>query len=279
VTLLGLGGCEKKGTPDGPADKPAARPTESAKPEATGTSRLSQPFSEAVLTDQPPDDDEILPDVTLTGKSVGKLFEETRAAWDKVHFVTADGKHWTYVATLETDLGAIDLTMLPEIAPNHVRSFVALARVGYFDGLVFERVIHQKSDADPSSVLDMVEGGCPAGTGDPGYGSIGYWLKAEINEQVKHEEGTVGACLNQSPDSAACRFYVTLSKAPALDGERTVFARVTRGLDVLRRISSQPILNSPEFPDGTRPEHPIKINKVTVQAKEADPATVASKNR
>src|SRR5439155_4576204 len=95
-----------------------------------------------------------------------------------------------------------------------------------------------------------------------------YWLKAEFDDQVKHEEGSVGACLGQGADSAACRFYITLSKAPALDGERTVFGKVTRGLDVVRRISSQPILNSPEFPDGTHPEHPVMIRKVTIQAKE-----------
>ena len=53
-----------------------------------------------------------------------------------------------------------------------------------------------------------------------------------------------------------------------MDGKRTVFGKVTRGLDVVRRISTQPLLNAPEFPDGTRPEHPVVIRKVAIQEKE-----------
>lgn len=270
TSALVLGGCGKKEEPAAPTE-PGAAPTAPAPAKAaapTGNARLSQPFADATMSEPPPEEDAVLPEITMTNKSVGKLYEQVVAAWDQVALVSADGKHWTYVATLDTELGAIDFTFLPEVAPNHVRSFVALARVGYFDGLVFERIIRQKSDADPNTVLEMIEGGCPKGTGEPGYGSIGYWLKGEFNDQVKHEEGSVGACLGQGADSAGCRFYVSLSKAPVLDGERTIFAKVTRGLDVVRRISSQPTANSPDFPDGTRPEHPIQIRKVTIVAKE-----------
>jgi cyclophilin family peptidyl-prolyl cis-trans isomerase len=115
--------------------------------------------------------------------------------------------------------------------------------------------------------VELVEAGCPTGTGNPGYGSIGYWLKPEINSIAQHEEGTVGACLGEDPDTAACRFYITLSPAPVLDGERTIFGKVSRGLDVVRRISSQPVINSPEYPFGDRPEKPIVIRKMKIQAK------------
>ncbi len=278
LIAAGLSGCGKKTEkPAAPADTPAgpANTAAPAVPSTPGNAKLSQPFAEATLAEPPEREPEvILPDVTLTNKSVGKLYEQVVKGWDQVPLITADGKHWTYIATLDTELGPIDITMLPDVAPNHVRNFITLARVGYYDGLVFERIIHQKSEAEPSAVLEMVEGGCPVGTGAAGFGSIGYWMKAEFNEQVKHEEGSVGACLGETTDSAGCRFYITLTKAPALDGERTIFGKVTRGLDVVRRISTQPIMNSPEFPDGTHPEHPILIRKVTIQPKEVN-ATVA----
>jgi peptidyl-prolyl cis-trans isomerase B (cyclophilin B) len=265
LVTVGLSGCGKKEEPAAPAEP---SPPEVANPNpAPVAQRLSQPFSEATLSVPPDNEEVIFADQTLSGKSVGKLYEEVVKIWDQVPLVTVGGKPCSCVATLDTVLGAIDITLLPDLAPNHVRSFLALVKVGYYDGLVFERIIHQKSDADPGSVLEMVEGGCPMGCGTPGFGSIGYWLKPEFNEEVKHEEGSVGACLGQAPDSAGCRFYITLSKAPALDGERTIFGKVTRGLDVVRRIASQPVLNSAELPDGTHPEHPILIRKVTIQAK------------
>src|SRR5262249_36052492 len=118
---------------------------------------------------------------------------------------------------------------------------------------------------EPGTKVEIIEGGCPIGTGDPGFGSIGYWLKPEFSKDAHHVEGTVGACLGERPDSAACRFYITLSKAPVMDGERTIFGKVTRTLDVVRRITTQPVINSPEFPLGDRPEKPIVIRKVTIQ--------------
>jgi peptidyl-prolyl cis-trans isomerase B (cyclophilin B) len=279
VVVAGLNGCGKKGTPVSTETSPGT--ANSGSPAGPGlplNAKLSQPFAEATLAEPPERESEVvLPDVTLTNKSVGKVYEEVVKTWDQVPLVSADGKRWTYVATLDTELGPIEITLLPDVAPNHVRNFVTLAKVGYFDGLVFERIIHQKSDAEPNAVLSMIEGGCPVGTGAPGFGSIGYWLKAEFSEQVKHEEGSVGACLGETADSAGCRFYITLTKAPALDGERTIFGKVTRGLDVVRRISTQPIMNAPEFPDGTHPEHPTLIRKVTIRPKEANAGTAGGK--
>src|SRR5262249_49269334 len=113
-------------------------------------------------------------------------------------------------------------------------------------------------------------GGCPMGTGQPGCGSIGYWMKPEFSDDVKHEEGSVGACRGEDPESAACRVYITLSKAPGMDGEHTIFGKVTpRGLDVVRRIATQPVSNSPEYPLGDRPEKPIVIRKATIQVRPA----------
>lgn len=228
--------------------------------------RLHQPFHDATVP-EPPGDQRLPPLTTLTGKSVGKLYLEVTRMWDQVRFVTADNKRQTYLATIATDLGNIEITLQPDWAPNHVRSFVALAKCGYYDGLLFERVIHEQSADDPDQRVDLIEAGCPLGRGEEGCGSIGYWLKPEFNDGVCHDPGIVGACHGFHPDSAACRFYISLSKAPALDGAFTVFAKVTHGLDVAQKIFSQPVRNDVEYPEGDRPENPVVIRKVTVETK------------
>jgi peptidyl-prolyl cis-trans isomerase B (cyclophilin B) len=230
--------------------------------------RLHQPFAAATVADQP---DQYLPDKTLTGKSVGKLYEDVVHRWDRISFLNANGQRLHYTAVLETELGMIEIDLLSDVAPNHVRSFVALIQAGYYDGLLFERTIVEQAEiVDDGKVVETqkverIEGGCPTGTGNPGYGSLGYWLKPEVVPELKHEEGTVGACLGEEPDSAACRFYIMLSKAPVIDGERTIFGKVTRGLDVVRRIATQPVINSPEYPQGDRPEKPVVIRKASVR--------------
>jgi peptidyl-prolyl cis-trans isomerase B (cyclophilin B) len=155
----------------------------------------------------------------------------------------------------------------PDLAPNHVRNFVALARAGYYDGLVFERAVHAKSEEQPEVEVEVLEGGCPLGTGDSGVGSLGYWLKPEFSQE-SHDVGTVGACHGEEPDTAACRFYIALRKAPFLDGNFTVFGKATQGLDVARRIFALPVRNDPEYPEGDRPEKPVTIRKVTIHTSE-----------
>jgi peptidyl-prolyl cis-trans isomerase B (cyclophilin B) len=243
--------------PETPASAdPVPTPVDQASAE-----QMNQPFAEATISDMP---DQYLPDLTLSGKSVGKLYESVARRWDTIRYTDAKGKPITYIASLDTELGTIEIELLPNLAPNHVRNFIALAQCGYYDGLVFERTISDQSENDPSTRIEFIEGGCPAGTGDPGYGSIGYWLKPEFSKDVAHLEGTVGACRGERPDSAGCRFYITLSKCPVMDGERTIFGKVAKTLDVVRRISTQPVINSPEFPLGDRPEKPIVIRKVTI---------------
>jgi peptidyl-prolyl cis-trans isomerase B (cyclophilin B) len=203
----------------------------------------------------------------MTGKSVGKLYTEVVSRWDSVRFQTETGKPISYVAILDTELGEIEIALRPDLAPNHVRNFIALAQVGYYDGLVFERTIHATSAENPEVEIQRIEGGCPIGKGEMGLGSIGYWLKAEFSSEA-HEAGVVGACRGEDVDSAACRFYITVNKSPSLDNHFTIFGKVTRGLDVAQRILSLPVSNNAEFPDGDRPEKPVVIRKVTIQSSE-----------
>ena len=229
--------------------------------------RLHQPFAEATRQD-PPADWQRPPDLTLAGKSVGKLYTDVVKVWDSIHFTTPSGKPISYRAILDTEVGSITIDLRPDVAPNHVRNFVALAVVHYYDGLEFERTVHARSQEQPEVEVEIIEGGCPRGTGEMGHGSIGYWLKNEVSLE-QHDVGTVAACHGEDPDTAACRFYITLNKAPFLDGTFTIFGKVTSGLDVARRIFSLPVRNDPEYPEGDRPEKPVVIRSVTIETSEA----------
>jgi cyclophilin family peptidyl-prolyl cis-trans isomerase len=267
------GGCDQHQPSVHLSEETSAAPASgvTALPESAQTAllgpRFEQSFAEATRA-EPPADWQRPPDTTLTGKSVGKLYTDVVARWPSIRFTTPDGKPIVYRVTLETELGAIDIDLRPDLAPNHVRNFVALALVGYYDGLVFERTVHARSEEQPEVEVELVEGGCPRGTGDLGEGSIGYWLKPEFSQQP-HEPGTVAACHGEEPDTAACRFYITLTKAPLLDGNFTVFGKVTQGLEVARQIFSLPVRNDPEFPEGDRPETPVVIHKATVFTSQA----------
>src|SRR5260221_5950164 len=109
--------------------------------------------------------------------------------------------------------------MQTELAPNHVRNFVALTKLQFYDGLRFHRIVRQESQGDAiASKLVLLEAGSPVETADPASSHLGYWLRPEFSKDIKHEEGTVGACLMATDDNAetaACRFYINLTPAPA----------------------------------------------------------------
>lgn len=291
--VLGLIGCGKQSVPSEQAGgAPESAPAVADKKEtSSGTSETKDdpaktpppqdgkhdPFVKVTRGgDNPPPNSNPPPDVTVSGKPVYKVYKEVLGVWDTIRFVTADGKPIQYSATVETDFGNIEIALRPDIAPNHVRNFVALARTGYYDGLFFDRICHEETELETGKkqVFDSIEAGCPLGTGEPGNSSIGYWLKPEFaaaDAKVTHEPGTVGACRGVEPDTAACRFYITLCDAPFLDGNFTVFGKVTQGLDVARIISKQPTREYEEDVIGSfRPDKPIKIKKVTIHTSVAE---------
>jgi peptidyl-prolyl cis-trans isomerase B (cyclophilin B) len=128
----------------------------------------------------------------------------------------------TYNVTLDTDKGVINLRLYPDVAPQHVNSFVFLASEGFYDGLTFHRV-------EPDFVI---QGGDPSGNGT---GGPGYRVKAEFNDRP-HKEGALAMARSQSPDSAGSQFYITLAPTPFLDKQYTVFGEVTSGMDVVKKI-------------------------------------------
>src|SRR3954452_18827394 len=129
-------------------------------------------------------------------------------------------------ATLHTNHGAIDVELFPDDAPKTVDNFVKLARDGFYDGVVFHRVIPDF----------MIQGGDPTGTGS---GGPGYSFEDEINDH-KVERGAL-AMANAGPNTNGSQFFiVTTDAAPWLDGKHTVFGTVTSGMDVVDTISGLP---------------------------------------
>jgi peptidyl-prolyl cis-trans isomerase B (cyclophilin B) len=130
----------------------------------------------------------------------------------------------TYTATIETDKGKIVLDLFPKEAPGTVNNFVFLARDGYYDGVIFHRVIPDF----------MIQGGDPTGTGK---GGPGYTIKDEVKDNPhKHQRGSLSMAKTQAPDSGGSQFFITHVPTPHLDGLHTVFGQVREGQDVVDKI-------------------------------------------
>ncbi len=137
----------------------------------------------------------------------------------------------TYRATITTPRGTITLDMHPEHAPKTVNNFVTLARDGFYDGLVFHRVI-------PNF---MVQGGDPTGTG---MGGPGYTFEDETQgNPLKHERGVISMA-NSGPNTNGSQFFITHGPQPHLNGRHTVFGEVTEGMDVVDAIKQGDTMDS-----------------------------------
>jgi cyclophilin family peptidyl-prolyl cis-trans isomerase len=267
---LSVWGCQKDAGGDPHVDAPReSQPSDSdSAAETDSQHRLRQSFAEATRSDQYSDWEPV--GQTMAGKSIGPMFEKVKQGWDGVVLITSDNKKLAYVATLDTEKGPIEITMRPDLAPNHVRSFVSLIQAGYYDGLVFERTVtEQSAEGD----VQLIEGGAPDGGINPSTDGIGYWLKPEVSPDAKHEAGAVGAPHGWQADTAACRFYIMISKSPVLDGHWTIFGKVTRGMEVARAIFRQPVKEDIENPSANRPLKPVVIRKVTVKRQEVEGGT------
>ncbi len=136
-------------------------------------------------------------------------------------------------AIIKTNLGEIELSFFPDIAPNHVDNFMELAKKGFYDGTIFHRVI-------PGF---MVQGGDPNSKDQDrsrhGMGGPGYTVKAEFNSR-SHKRGILSMARSSDPDSAGSQFFICVADAPFLDKQYTVFGEVVRGMDVTDSIVNQP---------------------------------------
>jgi peptidylprolyl isomerase len=131
---------------------------------------------------------------------------------------------------LETTQGPVTIEMRPDLAPNHVARIKELVREGFYDGIVFHRVIEDF----------MAQTGCPEGTGT---GGSGQKLEAEFSKE-KHVRGTVSMARAANPDSGDSQFFICFDEAPWLNGQYTVWGQVTEGMDNVDKIKKgEPVQN------------------------------------
>ncbi|MGZ5866842.1 MAG: peptidylprolyl isomerase [Xanthobacteraceae bacterium] len=131
---------------------------------------------------------------------------------------------------LDTTQGPVTIEMRPDLAPNHVSRIKQLVREGFYDGLVFHRVIEDF----------MAQTGCPQGTGT---GGTGQKIKAEFSKE-KHVRGTVSMARSANPDSGDSQFFICFDEAPWLNGQYTVWGTVTDGMDNVDKIKrGEPVAN------------------------------------
>lgn len=124
--------------------------------------------------------------------------------------------------------GVIKAELYPEIAPNTVNNFISLIKKGFYNGIVFHRVI-------PGF---MIQGGCPLGngTGGPGYSIKGEFASNGFKNDLKHTTGVLSMARTMQPDSAGSQFFLMTENAPHLDGQYAAFGKVTEGMDVAQEV-------------------------------------------
>jgi cyclophilin family peptidyl-prolyl cis-trans isomerase len=150
------------------------------------------------------------------------------------------------VAHFETTEGNFDVELFADGAPLTVKNFTDLAGKGFYDGLIFHRVIDGF----------MIQGGDPKGTG---MGGPGYTIKDEFHPSLKHTAPGILSMANAGPNTGGSQFFITLAATPWLDNKHAVFGKVTKGLDVVQKIGKTQVGRN------DRPAKDIVVNKVKIE--------------
>lgn len=135
------------------------------------------------------------------------------------------------VVTIEMENGdIIKAELYPEIAPNTVNNFISLIKKGFYDGLIFHRVIKGF----------MLQGGCPDGNGmgGPGYSIKGEFKQNGFENSLEHTEGVLSMARAMDPDSAGSQFFIMHKNSPHLNGAYAAFGKVTEGMDIVDRVAN-----------------------------------------
>jgi cyclophilin family peptidyl-prolyl cis-trans isomerase len=149
-----------------------------------------------------------------------------------------------YTARMETDNGVMVIELFADKAPKTVNNFAFLSRQGFYEGVIFHRVIANF----------MVQGGDPTGRGT---GGPGYKFEDEFHPSLKHDKPGILSMANAGPNTNGSQFFITHVPTPWLDGKHSVFGQIIEGMDVLMSIAPR---------DPMRPEYPgVKIQKVTIE--------------
>ena len=132
----------------------------------------------------------------------------------------------TYYWVLDTNVGTMKIKLMPDVAPMHVTSTIYLTRLGFYDDVVFHRVIDGF----------MAQGGDPTGTGR---GGPGYKYAGEFDPEVKHDRGSLLSMANAGPGTDGSQFFLTFTATPHLNGKHTIFGEVVAGMKVVEALESQ----------------------------------------
>lgn len=148
------------------------------------------------------------------------------------------------------DMGIIKLELYPDKAPHTVANFVALAKDGFYDGLIFHRVIKGF----------MIQGGDPKGigTGGPGYSIRGEFIDNGFDNPISHQRGVISMARTNIPDSAGSQFFICHQDSTFLDKSYAAFGRVTEGIEIVDAIAEQ------ATDQNDKPTKPVIIEKITI---------------
>jgi len=157
-----------------------------------------------------------------------------------------DEKMEKRTAVFETSKGNFEIELFTEKAPVTTKNFIDLVNKGFYDGLIFHRVIDGF----------MIQGGCPKGTGR---GGPGYNIQDEFHPDLKHDTEGILSMANAGPNTGGSQFFIILVPTPWLDGKHAVFGKVTSGMDVVKAIGKVPA------GAGSRPVSDVVIKKITLK--------------
>ena len=158
-------------------------------------------------------------------------------------------KNMNRIAVFETNMGNFEIELFEDKAPKTTKNFIDLAEKGFYDGLIFHRVIDGF----------MIQGGDPEGTG---MGGPGYTIKDEFHKDLKHNSEGILSMANAGPDTGGSQFFITLDKTPWLDGHHAVFGKVIKGMDVVKKIGKV------KTGYNDRPVDKVVMQKVSIKANE-----------
>ena len=148
-------------------------------------------------------------------------------------------------ATIETTQGTIRIELFEDKAPKTTKNFIDLAEKGFYDGVVFHRVIDGF----------MIQGGDPTGTGR---GGPGYKIDDEFHKDLKHDDKGILSMANAGPNTGGSQFFITLAATPWLDRKHAIFGKVTEGMDIVEKIGKTRV------GAGDRPVEEVRMEKVTI---------------
>ncbi len=168
------------------------------------------------------------------------------------NLLVADSMQNNPVVTLDTSQGQIQITLKPDVAPKACENFIGLAKKGYYNNVIFHRVIKGF----------MIQGGDPTGTGRGGDSIWNKTFEDETSPQVKFDRPGLLAMANRGPSTNGSQFFITCAATPWLNGRHTIFGEVTKGMDVVQKIENT------KTDKQDRPEEPIKILSISVQEAE-----------